>query len=119
MPHLTVEYSTNLGTDITPAVLRAVNDALLGTGQFEEADIKSRAIGFDSVAIGTADVPRAFVAAKLSILSGRSAQTKHEIAQALLAALEAAIPANGAELQTSVEILDIDRDSYAKSHRMG
>ncbi|WP_449467400.1 5-carboxymethyl-2-hydroxymuconate Delta-isomerase [Stenotrophomonas humi] len=119
MPHLTVEYSTNLGTDITPAVLRAVNDALLGTGQFHEADIKSRAIGFDSFAIGTVDVPRAFVSAKLSILSGRDAQTKRELAQALLAALEAAIPANGMELQTSVEILDIDRDSYAKSHRTG
>lgn len=119
MPHLTIEYSTNLGTHITPALLHAANAALLGTGQFQEADIKSRAIGLDSFAIGTADAPRAFVAARLSTLSGRTALTKREIAQTLLAALELALPDNGLELQTSVEILDIDRDSYAKSHRHG
>ncbi len=119
MPHLTIEYSNNLGTALAPALLHAANEALMHTGQFQEADIKSRAIGFDHFAIGTADTARAFVAAKLSILGGRTAQTKREIAQALLVALEAAIAADGQELQTSVEILDIDRDSYAKSHRQG
>ncbi|MGH8052926.1 MAG: 5-carboxymethyl-2-hydroxymuconate Delta-isomerase [Stenotrophomonas sp.] len=119
MPHLTLEYSNNLATAITPAVLRAANQALMRTGQFQEMDIKTRAIGFDLFAIGTADTARGFVTAKLSILSGRSAETKREIAQTLLAALETAIPADGWELQTSVEILDIDRDSYAKSLRNG
>ncbi|WP_269791324.1 hypothetical protein [Stenotrophomonas sp. Iso1] len=119
MPHLTIEYSSNLGTAPAAALLRAANEALMHTGQFQEADIKSRAIGHDNFAIGTADTARAFVAATLSLLSGRTAETKREIAQALLAALEAAIPTNGMDLQTSVEILDIDRDSYAKSHRHG
>ncbi|MCD9087730.1 5-carboxymethyl-2-hydroxymuconate Delta-isomerase [Stenotrophomonas sp. SY1] len=119
MPHLTIEYSSNLGNALAPALLHAANGALMRTGQFQEADIKSRAIAFDDFAIGSTDTARAFVAAKLSILSGRTAQTKREIAQALLVALEAAIAADGLELQTSVEILDIDRDSYAKSHRHG
>jgi hypothetical protein len=35
----------------------------------------------------------------------------------LLAALEAAVPANGNALQTSVQLVEIERDSYAKSHR--
>lgn len=115
MPHLTIEYSCNLATAITPAVLRTLNLALLGTGQFEEADIKSRAVAFDCFAIGTADSPRGFVAARLAMLSGRSLEIKRNVAEALLAALESAISVGGMELQTSVEIADIDRDSYAKS----
>lgn len=115
MPHLTIEYSSNLSTAITDALLRAVNHALFGTGQFEETDIKSRALAFDCFAIGTSDSPRGFVAARLAILSGRSAEIKREIADVLLAALESAIAAGAMELQISVEIVDVDRDSYAKA----
>lgn len=115
MPHLTIEYSSNLSTAITPALLRVVNHALLGTGQFEEADIKSRALAFDRFAVGTADNPRGFVAARLAILSGRSAEAKRDLSAALLAALESTITVGGMELQISVEIVDIDRDSYAKA----
>lgn len=117
MPHLTLEYSDNLGTAISPAVLRGLNHALVATGHFDEADIKTRALAFDCVAIGTDDAPRAFLAATLSLLSGRSLQVRQEIAQALLTALEAAVPANGNALQTSVQLIEIERDSYAKSHR--
>lgn len=115
MPHLTIEHSSNLATAITPALLRAVNHALLGTGQFEEADIKTRTLAFDSFAVGTADSPRGFVAARLAILSGRSGDIKHDVANVLLEALGSLISAGGLELQISVEIVDIDRDSYAKT----
>ena len=115
MPHLTIEFSSNLSAAITPALLCAVNRALLGTGQFEEADIKSRALPFGCFAVGTKDSPRGFVAARLAMLSGRSAEVKRDTANALLAVLEAVITAGELELQISVEILDIDRDSYAKT----
>ena len=117
MPHLTLEYSRNLSTEITAQMLRALNQALVDTGHFVEEDIKTRAIAFDCVAIGTALQPRAFLAARLSLLSGRSPQARKHIAQALLGALEAAIPAGDSALQTTVELVEIDRDSYAKSCR--
>ncbi len=117
MPHLRLEYSSNLGTPITPDLLRRLNLALVATGHFTEADIKTRAVAFDCVAIGTDVAPRAFLAATLSLLSGRSAQVRREIADALLAALEAAVPSGGNSLQTSVELLEIERDTYAKSYR--
>ena len=117
MPHLTIEFSSNLSAAITPALLRTVNHALLGTGQFEEADIKSRALPFDCFAVGTKDSPRGFVAARLAILSGRSAEIKRDIANILLAPLETAIDASHPATQISVEILDIDRDCYAKTIR--
>ena len=119
MPHLTIEFSSNLSAAITPALLRAVNHALLGTGQFEEADIKSRALPFECFAVGTNDSPRGFVAAQLAVLSGRSAEVKRDIATILLASLETAIDASQPTTQISVEIVDIDRDSYAKTIRGG
>ena len=115
MPHLTLEYSSNLGTAITPALLRTANQALLGTGQFQEIDIKSRAIAFDCFAVGINESPRGFVAARLELLSGRDGDTKRDMAARLLAALKAAIVAAELELQISVQIVDIDRDSYAKT----
>lgn len=116
MPHLTIDYSSNLDASITPALLRTANAALLATGQFQEADIKTRAQGFDCFAVGTQDAARGFVAARLAILSGRSSQIKREVADVLLAALEA-ITDDKLELQISVEVVDIDRDSYAKRLR--
>ena len=72
MPHLTLEYSKNLDTFSASAALLDINRALLASGQFEEADIKSRAIALDCCQIGVQDLPRAFIHAKLAILSGRS-----------------------------------------------
>lgn len=117
MPHLTIEFSSNLSAAVTPALLRTVNHALLGTGQFEEADIKSRALSFECFAVGTNDSPRGFVAARLAVLSGRSDEIKRNIANTVLASLESAIDASQTELQISVEVVDIDRASYAKTIR--
>lgn len=49
------------------------------------------------------------------MLSGRSPQVKQQLSQSLLAALQdlGEWPAN-VQLQLSVEVLDIDRDSYSK-----
>ena len=49
MPHLTIEFSSNLSAAITPAILRNVNHALLGTGQ----------LVFQRLHLGPAFKPRA------------------------------------------------------------
>lgn len=116
MPHLTLEYTSNLpGFD--PAVaLKTLNQALAASGQFEELDIKSRATALASFAVGTAEVPRGFVHAKLYILSGRTPETKKALSHCTLQALRTVCPAPpGVHVQLCAEILDIDRDSYAKA----
>lgn len=118
MPHLTVEYTANItGFDPLPA-LRAINRALVATGEFQEIDIKSRARCIDEFIIGTAEDQRGFVHARLAILSGRSDDTRRAVSGTLLEALQAAVPAvPGLHLQLCAEIVDIDRGSYAKSAR--
>ena len=115
MPHLTLEYTDNLDALDAPGLLSAMNAALVDSGQFDEFDIKSRAIRLDCFAIGTSKEPRAFVHAKLFLLSGRTPSTKADLSQRLLGVLQARCrPVDGLRIQLCAEILDMDRDSYAK-----
>ncbi|WP_376966752.1 5-carboxymethyl-2-hydroxymuconate Delta-isomerase [Azospirillum sp. A26] len=87
MPHLTVEYTGNLGeqADI-PALLRKANAVLIAQGGvFPTGGIRSRAIRLEDfcVADGTAD--DAFVHLTLKIGAGRSAEQKMKTGDALFA----------------------------------
>lgn len=117
MPHLTLEYSDNLPGLNLPLTLTALNASLVASGHFEEADVKSRALRFDTFVVGSGSQPRAFVHARLALLSGRSTEVKRTLAEGLLAVLtnhsNAWKPAG--EVQISVETQDMDRASYAKA----
>ena len=116
MPHLYVEYTDNLLKFPVEPVLLALNQALLNSGHFEEQDIKSRAIRLGAYRTGTSPAPRAFVHARLAILSGRSADTKLLLSTSLLRALQGVCEWSAAlQVQLSVEVQDMDRASYAKA----
>ncbi|MDR2306933.1 MAG: 5-carboxymethyl-2-hydroxymuconate Delta-isomerase [Paucimonas sp.] len=121
MPHLNLEYSDSLGDLDVDVLLMRLNHALVASGQFaDELDIKSRAQRFSRYRIGTADGDRAFAHVRLAILSGRSPEVKKQLSGALLKVLQGAIPAqDGLDIQLCVEVLDIDRDAYAKQHLPG
>jgi 5-carboxymethyl-2-hydroxymuconate isomerase len=116
MPHLTLEYTDNLPQFNAGNALLKLNQALVSSGQFEEIDIKSRAVRLDTFLVGTSPNGRSFAHIKLAILSGRSTQTKRELAESLLNALTQVceLPANS-HVQLCVEIQDIERESYAKT----
>jgi 5-carboxymethyl-2-hydroxymuconate isomerase len=53
---------------------------------------------------------------KLAVLSGRSPQIKQQLSQSLLAVVQDLCEwPTGVDVQLCVEILDIDRESYAKA----
>ena len=116
MPHLTIEYTNNLSIINDPSALVRLNELLAATGHFNEADIKARSVRFDSFAIGTLPVKRAFAHAKLSLLNGRTEAVKSSLSQILLSEMPKLFTADpGVEIQFCVEILDMDRNSYGKS----
>ncbi|MGS0894886.1 5-carboxymethyl-2-hydroxymuconate Delta-isomerase [Burkholderia stagnalis] len=116
MPHLTLEYSANLDGFDAGATLRALNAVLAAGGHFDELDIKSRALRFDTFAVGTSPAPRAFVHAKLAVLSGRSIDVKRDLAEQVLAELTRVVAApSGTHLQLCAEIQELERESYAKA----
>lgn len=116
MPHLTLEYSRNLGLFSPRRALRAINEAMFDSGLFSEPDIKSRAIPFDTVQIGVKTALRGFVHLRIALLAGRSEEERRQLAEAGLAALRETLePPLGWEVQLSVETVELDRPSYAKA----
>lgn len=116
MPHLHLEYTANLTDLAVEKTLLRLNNVLMASGQFgSEFDIKSRALKVESFQVGTSLSPRAFIAVKLSLLSGRSPQVKKQLSESLLAALQdmGEWPAD-MQIQLSVQLVDMDRESYSK-----
>ena len=116
MPHLHLEYTANLTQLDTDKALLRLNHALVASGQFgAEFDIKSRSFKVESFRVGTGMNARGFVAVRLALLSGRSAQVKKQLSESLLAVVQELGPwPEEVQVQLSVELLDIDRDSYSK-----
>ena len=115
MPHLTLEYTNNLRALDTRRVLLDLNHALVASGHFNAMDIKSRAIPLDTWRVGITDTEQAFAHVSLAILSGRSPEVKGALSKALLHVLSGACKdLAGCAVQLCVEIVDIDRATYAK-----
>lgn len=117
MPHLHMEYTANLTELNADVALLRMNNALVASGQFAaEFDIKSRAVKIDTFRVGTGMGERGFVHVKLALLSGRSPETKKQLADSLLAVIQDLGPwPVGISVQLCVEVLDIDRGPYAKA----
>ncbi|WP_112661880.1 5-carboxymethyl-2-hydroxymuconate Delta-isomerase [Microvirga flavescens] len=116
MPHLKLEYTKNLRGFDEEAALLQLNKALAGSGHFDEIDIKSRAVALDHFVIGTAPNKRAFVHAKLSLMSGRTPDIKKSLSMMLLEELKSIYPSSpDTHIQLCVEILEINREIYAKA----
>lgn len=115
MPHLFFEYTGNLEID-TQATLLRLNEALVGSGHFDENSIKARAIRLDDYLVGTQpQARRAFMHLRLTILSGRTPEVKKQIADLLVATVqkEQAWP-EGAQVQITAEVIDMQREIYGK-----
>ena len=116
MPHLIVEYSPNLPSYPEAEALAALNAAVCASPEvLDEADLKTRFVRAGSFEIGTAPAQRAFVHAQLRLLSGRSPETKKELAGRVADVLRRLTPRPaGVLVQLSVEIVDMDRLSFVK-----
>src|SRR5258708_39817967 len=71
MPHLVVEYSANLESEIAIAdLVRGVHEAALATGIFEIGAVRTRAERRDAYAIADGHAANAFVAGRGGIGEG-------------------------------------------------
>ena len=110
MPHFIIEYSTKLEQNTPiPAVVNAVFDGALLSGLFKEQDIKVRA--YPCSFYKTALENNSFCHVTGRILPGRTDDQKQHLSQVILNNIEPLITDVGI---TTVEILDMDRNSYLK-----
>ena len=116
MPHLVIDYSANLNDFPNAQILKEVTAALCASPEIkDEADVKARTQRIEHFEIGVQPANRAFVHAQLRLLSGRTPETKKDLAERIAVVLRKHTPkpAN-VMVQLSVEILDMDRGSYVK-----
>ncbi|HEX5393992.1 MAG TPA: 5-carboxymethyl-2-hydroxymuconate Delta-isomerase [Rhodocyclaceae bacterium] len=118
MPHLTIEYTSNIQGFNASETLAAMNAILIASGECEEVDVKSRTLRLDDFQIGgNAATARGFVHGELALLSGRSAETKKRLSDELMRGLQKLAEhwSKDLHIQLSVEIRDMDRASYGKA----
>ena len=117
MPHLTLEYSENIPhkPDLRK-LLSELHELLVATGQFERANIKSRAVEHDVFVVGDGAPERAFVALEIGILDGRSDEVKASLSQSAVDLLARHFSAAVAQTSCSitVQVTDLHRASYRK-----
>lgn len=110
MPHIIVEYAEKLSDDgKIIAILQAVHRSVVESGLFEESHIKTRAYPFQD--FNNAGGRKPYIHIQARIKSGRDAKNKQRLSQGILASLQ---PMNIPAAVITVEIIDMDRNSYSK-----
>lgn len=90
MPHLTIEYSANLAANSDMATLcQSLHTAMMASGLFELGAVRVRARPCPNYAIADLLPENAFADIILRIGTGRSAEEKKAVGQALIRTAEA------------------------------
>lgn len=118
MPHLTIDYSPNLDTDVDiGALCEQLRLAAIETGVFPMAGIRVRAFSADHVSIADGDPDHAYIDISIRLRAGRGADVKRaatahvfEAARNFLAPVMARRP-----LALSLEMRDIDPELSPKA----
>lgn len=109
MPHCIIEHSIEVnGDELIPLVHQGAAASELF--ELNGSDIKVRSIPYSNYKTGNTDLY--FVHVTLRILSGRSLDEKSNLSQLILNQLEQAI---SQKCSISIEVVDIDRETYAKT----
>ena len=111
MPHIIVEYSEQIADEEeVDAMLKAIHHSVADSGLFKANQIKTRAYPFREFTNAGGNNPYIHIQARIK--SGRDLDNKKRLGEEILAGLGTlSIPAS----VITVEIIDMDRDSYGKS----
>jgi 5-carboxymethyl-2-hydroxymuconate isomerase len=118
MPHLTLEYSDNLPAPVDfDALFARLHEALVETGSFRLADLKSRAVPRPCFRVGAGSPESVFVHLTVAIFAGRELAQQQAIGERLLTILKTAFePAwTGRPCDLTVELREMRREGYFKA----
>lgn len=110
MPHIIVEYSEQLANHTqVDAVLQTIHHAIAESGLFKADQIKTRAYSFNNFTNAGGSEPYIHIQARIK--SGRDVDNKRQLGAVILEGVSALnIPAS----VITVEIIDMERESYGK-----
>lgn len=117
MPHMTLEYSTNVGAGIDSKQLFSILHVQLAkAGELRTQDFKSRVFPVDTFYVGLAKDNASFVRLNIETFIGKSTQQKKSISRVALEVLseyfnEALVHGN---CDIAVQITELEKESYAR-----
>lgn len=118
MPQLTLEYTRNIDDSELKLgdILAELHQTLADKGGIDLAAFKSRARRLDTFRIGDGDPQGAFVHLEVALFSGRSLELKQALGHRCLDVLKKhfAEALQAHTMQITVEMREIDRESYLK-----
>lgn len=118
MPHLILEYSSNLSQEIEFSLLFPEMHRLLGEiGGIHVENCKSRAVRREAYYIGHGEPANAFIHLTVQILEGKPPEMREALGNALLGVLKRIYAPSAVEhrLQITVEIREMQRAGYFKA----
>lgn len=121
MPHLILEYSANLESDLEiGALLRDLHEAAAGCPTLERIALRSRAVRRDHVVVADGNPEHRFAMVTARILKGRADDVKQEIADTLFATLKAGLEqaTTGKGLALAVDVVEIELSTFRKDHNL-
>lgn len=85
MPHITVEYSSNLDQRISMRdVIEGIHAAVVANPAFPIGGVRTRAIPQDLYVVADGNPDNGFIHVDMRIAPGRSPETRKQVAQAIL-----------------------------------
>ncbi|MFQ5754949.1 MAG: 5-carboxymethyl-2-hydroxymuconate Delta-isomerase [Acidiferrobacterales bacterium] len=117
MPHLTLEYTSNIRQHVNLAELfSALHRVLAQVGGVRIENCKSRAVKHHDFCIGSGSSYKAFVHLGMTMLEGRPLALKQKVGESILRVLKDTYAPSMVEqdLQITVEIKDIQKATYFK-----
>jgi 5-carboxymethyl-2-hydroxymuconate isomerase len=117
MPHLTIEYSTELENKINKdAILIAVHQALNNCPELDMSRLKSRVIRHSRVITGSVGEMLEMIHVSLAVLSGRSVETRKSFGECLFSALQKTVPLDMQKtISLTVEVREMEKASYFRN----
>lgn len=116
MPHITVEYSGSLAEGFErPALAKELHETTVTLAGGRAGGCKTRFLRLDDTFIADGSPHYAMIHVEIALLSGRTPEIKHALAGAALELVRAhTAPHPRFEVQFSVEVRDLDRETYVR-----
>lgn len=116
MPHIVLEYSSNIKEKIDPSLFAEIHHILAQIGNAKLDTCQSRAIRCENFYIGEGDPKNAFVHLSILMAEGRALSIRQEIGKKVLESLRKAFPQSlkMLHLQITVYCREFSKSLYFK-----
>ena len=120
MPHLRLEYSDNIQSNISPSLFKKLISILNKAAGAKSENCKARAIKIKNFCIGSDNKKEGFVHLEINILKGRTEKIKNQICQESLIIIKSYFQrVKGLDhIQFSLEIREMQRANYFTSNNL-